>query len=419
MKHKSVRGFHDVLPSQVKRWQYIEAQARNVLESHGFNEIRIPVLEFTDVFQSGIGSTTDIVTKEMYTFEDRDGSYITLRPEGTAGVVRSYIENSLGKISPTTKLYYIGSMFRHERPQKGRYRGFTQIGCEYFGSASPNADVEVISVLWSFFERISFASSVKLEMNSIGDETSRKNYKDALAEFLSPHRESMCEQCGKRLDTNPLRILDCKNAECKKLTDDAPAIIDFLTTNSRDHFNRLIDVLNSLSIPFEINSRIVRGLDYYTETVFEFVTDLLGSQNAIAAGGRYNGLVEQMGGNSTPAVGFALGLERIIILHEQLQKDGFEPSADVYIAWIGDNSFIEGFKVAGEIRKTGKTVVMEHDPKSLKSQLKKANRLNAMFAIIIGEQEVQSGDLIIRNMSESSEVRVKIGDLDRIFEVIG
>lgn len=418
MKFKSVRGFHDILPEQVKRWQYIEGCARDIFESYGFNEIRIPVLEFTDVFQSGIGDATDIVTKEMYTFEDRDGSSVTLRPEGTAGVVRSYIENSMGKKHPTIKLYYIGSMFRHERPQKGRYRGFTQIGCEYFGSASPNADAEIICMLWRFFEKIGFANSVKLEISSVGDEISRKNYKNDLVKFLSPHKDQLCEQCRRKLTINPLRILDCKNEECGRLTEDAPILIDFLTLESKDHFNKLTNLLASLSIPSETNGRIVRGLDYYTETVFEFTTDLLGSQNAVAAGGRYNGLVEQMGGASTPAVGFALGLERIIILHEQLQKDGFEPSTDIFIAWMGDRSFIEGAKVADEIRKNGKTVVMEHDQKSLKSQLKKANRLNAGFAIIIGEEEIKTGTLIIRNMSESSEVKIKTGDWEKISAAI-
>ncbi|MGI9534882.1 MAG: histidine--tRNA ligase [Thermodesulfobacteriota bacterium] len=418
MKFKLIRGFHDILPEKVKRWHYVEKSARDIFESCGFNEIRIPVLEFTGIYQTGIGNTTDIVEKEMYTFEDRDGSSLTLRPEGTAGVVRSYIENSLGKKSPTTKLYYIGPMFRHERPQKGRYRGFNQIGCEYFGSPSPNADAEIINMLWQFFEKIGFSNSIKLELNSIGDEISRKNYKNALLEHLSPIEDQLCDQCKRKLETNPLRILDCKNDGCRKLTDNAPKILDFLTTESSDHFKKLINIFESLSVPFEINSRIVRGLDYYTETVFEFTTDLLGSQNAIAAGGRYNGLVEQMGGPPTPAVGFALGLERIIILHEQLTGGGFEPHADIFIAWIGDNSFTEGFKVANEIRKSGKTVVIEHDQKSLKSQLKRADRLNAKFTIIIGEQEIENGTLIIRDMSESREIKTEIYNMDKIFEII-
>lgn len=419
MKFKSIRGFHDVLPEQVRRWQYIEICARDILESHGFSEIRIPALEFTGVFQSGIGDATDIVTKEMYTFEDRDGASVTLRPEGTAGVVRSYIENSMGRKHSTTKLYYIGPMFRHERPQKGRYRGFTQIGCEYFGAASANADAEIICMLWRFFERTGFADSIDLEINSIGDEVSRKNYKSALLKFLSPHKDRLCEQCRRKLGTNPLRIMDCKNKECRELTEDAPVTTDFLTPESKEHLDQLTGTLEALSVPFKINGRIVRGLDYYTETVFEFTTDLLGSQNAIAAGGRYNGLVEQMGGVFTPAVGFALGLERMVILHEQIQRGGFEPGADVFIAWMGDGAFIKGAKIADEIRKSGKTVVMEHDRRSLKSQLKKADRLSAGFTIIIGEEEIKDGSLIIRNMSESSEVKVKMDDQKRISEVIG
>lgn len=419
MKFKSVRGFHDVLPEQVRRWQYIERCARDILESHGYGEIRIPALEFTGVFQSGIGDATDIVTKEMYTFEDRDGASITLRPEGTAGVVRSYIENSMGRKHSTTKLYYIGPMFRHERPQKGRYRGFTQIGCEYFGAASANADAEIICMLWRFFEGTGFADSIALEINSIGDEVSRKSYKSALLKFLSPHKGQLCEQCRRKLGTNPLRIMDCKSKECREITEDAPVTTDFLTPESKEHLDQLTGTLEALSVPFKINGRIVRGLDYYTETVFEFTTEMLGSQSAIAAGGRYNGLVEQMGGASTPAVGFALGLERMVILHEQLQRGGFEPGADIFIAWMGEGAFIEGAKVADGLRKSGKTVVMEHDRKSLKSQLKKADRLNAGFTIIIGEEEIKDGCLIIRNMSESSEVKVKMGDQERISEVIG
>jgi len=419
MKFKQIRGFHDILPEKIKRWQYIEQCARDTFESYGFNEIRIPVLEFTGIYQTGIGSTTDIVEKEMYTFEDRDGSNVSLRPEGTAGVVRSYIENSMGKKTSTTKLYYIGPMFRHERPQKGRFRGFNQIGCEYFGSPSPNADVEVIKMLWQFFENIGFAGSVKLEINSIGDEASRKNYKNALLKYLNPFNEELCEECRRKLVTNPLRILDCKKEECVKITVKAPDIIDFLTPDSREHFDRLINIFDSLSVPYEINSRIVRGLDYYTETVFEFTTDKLGSQNAVAAGGRYNGLVEQMGGPSTPAIGFALGLERIIILHESLVKDGFEPEAEIFIAWMGENAFIEGFKIANEIRKSKKTVFMEHDQKSLKSQLKRADRLNARYAIIIGEEEIESGIVTIRDMSESTEIKAESNNLDKILELIG
>ena len=417
MKFKLIRGFHDILPEKVKRWQHIENCARDIFEAYGFNEIRIPVLEFTDIFQKGIGTTTDIVVKEMYTFDDRDGSSVTLRPEGTAGIVRSYIENSLGKKSPTTKLYYIGPMFRHERPQKGRYRGFNQIGCEYFGSASPNADAEIIIMLREFFEKIGFGSSVKLELNSIGDEQSRQSYKQALIEYLTPHKEQLCDQCKRKLDTNPLRILDCKNENCRVITEKAPDIMEFLTPESKNHFTKLTEILSSLNVPFEINKRIVRGLDYYTETVFEFTTDLLGAQNAIAAGGRYNGLVEQMGGQSTPAIGFALGLDRIIIMHEQLVGEDFEPEADIFIAWIGEKSFIEGFKIANEIRKQNKTVVIEHDQKSLKSQLKRADRLKARFTIIIGEEELKNNQVLMRNMKRSEEEKID-NNLSKIKEYI-
>jgi len=418
MKYKIIRGFHDILPGEIERWHFIENAAREVFESYGFNELRLPVIESTDIYCTGIGDTTDIVEKEMYTFDDRDGASLTLRPEGTAGVVRSFIENSFYKKSPVSRFYYIGPMFRHERPQKGRYRGFNQIGCEFFGSANAAADAEIILMLWYFFQKIGFTDSVKIEINSIGDEESRNNFKTALVKYLTPLQEGLCDQCKRKLVTNPLRILDCKNKSCKDITKEAPKITDYLSDSSSLHFKMLIQILGELSVPYTINDKIVRGLDYYTETVFEFTTDKLGSQNAVAAGGRYNNLVEKMGGPSTPATGFALGLERIVLLHEQISDEEFKFLTDVYIAWIGEDTFIPAMKIATDLRIRGKSVYIEHDSKSIKSQLKRANKLGAGYTVIIGEVELKSARITVRNMRESSEESIGITDIESLFNYI-
>lgn len=418
MKYKIIRGFHDILPGEIERWHFIENAAREVFESYGFNELRLPVIESTDIYCTGIGDTTDIVEKEMYTFDDRDGSSLTLRPEGTAGVVRSFIENSFYKKSLVSRFYYIGPMFRHERPQKGRYRGFNQIGCEFFGSANAAADAEIILMLWYFFQKIGFTDSVKIEINSIGDEESRNNFKTALVKYLTPLQEGLCDQCKRKLVTNPLRILDCKNESCKDITKEAPKITDYLSESSSLHFKMLIQILAELSVPYTINDKIVRGLDYYTETVFEFTTDKLGSQNAVAAGGRYNNLVEKMGGPSTPATGFALGLERIVLLHEQISDEKFKFLTDVYIAWIGEDTFIPAMKIAIDLRIRGKSVYIEHDSKSIKSQLKRANKLEAGYTVIIGEEELKSARITVRNMRESSEESLGITDSESLFNYI-
>ena len=418
MKYKIIRGFHDILPGEIERWHFIENAAREVFESYGFNELRLPVIESTDIYCTGIGDTTDIVEKEMYTFDDRDGSSLTLRPEGTAGVVRSFIENSFYKKSPVSRFYYIGPMFRHERPQKGRYRGFNQIGCEFFGSANAATDAEIIVMLWYFFQKIGFTDSVKIEINSIGDEESRNNFKTVLVNYLTPLQEGLCDQCKRKLVTNPLRILDCKNERCKNITKEAPKITDYLSDSSSLHFKMLIKILGELSVPYTINDKIVRGLDYYTETVFEFTTDKLGSQNAVAAGGRYNNLVEKMGGPSTPATGFALGLERIVLLHEQISDEEFKFLTDVYIAWIGEDTFIPAMKIATDLRIRGKSVYIEHDSKSIKSQLKRANKLEAGYTVIIGEEELKSARITVRNMRESSEESIGITDTESLFNYI-
>ncbi len=418
MKLRSVKGFHDILPEEIKRWHFIEDQAKSVLEIYGFEELRIPHMEYTDLFSRGIGTTTDIIEKEMYTFNDRDGSSLSLRPEGTAGVVRSYIENSMHAKGAVNKIYYIGNMFRHERPQKGRYRGFNQIGAEFFGSYSPAADAETISMLWQIFDQIGLTDSMTIEINSIGDPESRQAYRNELREFLLPLAEQLCNNCKRKLDTNPLRILDCKNKHCNKVTKDAPSILEFISDNSRQHFEDVKKFLDILDLPYTINDRIVRGLDYYTETVYEITTDLLGAQNAVAAGGRYNGLVELMGGQPTPAVGFAIGMERVVLLHKMRYESWPGLNINVYVAWMGEYSFDTAFKAANNLRKQGISAEIEHSDKSLKSQLKRANKLNADYCLIIGEDELKTGKLKLRNMGEGTEEDLPADEFDTIISRI-
>ncbi len=411
MKIKSIRGFHDILPENIKRWHLIEDAAKYIFELYGFSEIRIPVLEFTDVFARSLGTTTDIVEKEMYTFTDRDGSSLTLRPEGTAGVVRSYIEDSMHAKSSISKLYYTGMMFRHERPQKGRFRGFYQIGAELIGPEEPAADAELVAMLWRFFEEIELTQFLELEISSLGDQNCRPQYKDKLVEYFSPHKNELCEDCQRRLETNPLRILDCKQKGCKEIAADAPSMLDNLCNDCESHFNKVKDNLTSVGIPFSINPKIVRGLDYYTRTVFEITTDQLGSQNAVAAGGRYDGLVNELGGPATAAVGFAMGIERIVLLQEIALPEGFRKEVDVFIAHLGDEARQAAFPLAFNLRNKGISVETDYGTKSLKSQMKRADKLGASYTFIIGEDELKKGVIKVRNMKESSEEDIKLEDI--------
>ncbi len=413
MKIKSIRGFHDILPENIKRWHFIEDAARRIFELYGFSEIRIPVLEFTDLFARSLGTTTDIVEKEMYTFEDRDGSSLTLRPEGTAGIVRAYIEDSMHAKSATSKLYYTGMMFRHERPQKGRFRGFYQIGAELIGPQEPESDAELITMLWRFFEEVELVKYLTLEISSLGDQNCRPGYKDKLVQYFTPRRDELCEDCQRRLEVNPLRILDCKEKQCKEIAADAPSMIDNLCKECENHFSAVKENLSAAGIPFVINPKIVRGLDYYTRTVFEVTTNELGAQNAVAAGGRYDGLVAELGGPDTAAVGFAVGIERMVLLQEKAVPEGFSKELDVFIAHLGDQARGASFPLAFELRKKGISVETEYADKSLKSQMKRADKLGAHFTFIIGDEELQRGVIKVRNMKESSEEDIEI---DKIFD---
>lgn len=414
MKVRSIRGFHDILPEDIGRWHHIEESAKRSCELYGYSEIRIPVLEFTEVFARSIGAATDIVEKEMYTFTDRDGSSLTLRPEGTAGVVRSYVENSMYTKSPQIKLYYTGMMFRHERPQKGRYRGFYQIGAEIFGSEAPESDAELIAMINGFFDGIGLGNSVTLELSSLGDGECRPAYKSMLTEYFSGKKNELCDDCQRRLETNPLRILDCKQKTCIEVSKDAPKMLDNLCDACTEHFTRVKDSLDSIGIPYEINPKIVRGLDYYTRTVFEFTTDQLGAQNAVAAGGRYDGLVKELGGPETPAVGFAMGIERIVLLHKEVIPEGFEKKIDIYIAYLGEEARDAAFRLAYDLRSSGARVEADFCGKSLKSQMKRADKSGAHYTVIIGEEELKSGMVKLRDMKESSEHEVGMEELKKL-----
>lgn len=411
MKIKSIRGFHDILPESIRRWHFIEDAARHIFELYGFSEIRIPVLEFTDVFARSLGTTTDIVEKEMYTFEDRDGSSLTLRPEGTAGVVRAYIEDSMHAKSGISKLYYSGMMFRHERPQKGRFRGFYQIGAELIGPQEPTSDAELITMLWRFFEETELTQFLELEISSLGDQNCRPQYKEKLVEYFTPNKNDLCENCQRRLQANPLRILDCKEKKCKEIAADPPSMLDNLCQECENHFDAVKENLIAADIPFTINPKIVRGLDYYTRTVFEITTQELGAQNAVAAGGRYDGLVKELGGPDIAAVGFAMGIERIVLLQEIAIPEGFPKRVNVYIAHMGDEARKAAFPLATQLRKKGVSVEMEYGNKSLKSQMKRADKLGAAFTFIVGEDELEKGVIKVRDMNESLEEDIKIDEI--------
>ncbi|MER3424666.1 MAG: histidine--tRNA ligase, partial [Nitrospiraceae bacterium] len=347
---RGIKGVKDILPDEIRRWQTIETAARRHSELYGFHEIRVPIFEATELFARSIGASTDIVEKEMYTFQDRDGKSLSLRPEGTAGVVRAYIEHNLGTSSTAQKFYYLGPMFRHERPQAGRLRQFHQFGVESFGSASPLADIEVVALLWRFLTSLRLPD-LTLEINSLGDPEDRAAYTAVLVTFLKQHEGQLCENCRRRMLTNPLRVLDCKTPGCRTVTVGAPRITDHLSLTSRRHFDDVLAGLSGLGIPYILNSRLVRGLDYYTQTAFEVTSRHLGAQNAVGAGGRYDGLVQTLCGPTTPAVGFAVGIERVsLMLPESVLPP---PPKLVYVAAFGHHGQPVGLRVLDQLRSNG------------------------------------------------------------------
>ena len=405
---------NDILPDQSASWQYVERVLGDVLGTYGYREIRLPIVEKTELFQRSIGEVTDIVEKEMYTFEDRNGDSLTLRPEGTAGCVRAAEEHGL-LFNQIQRLWYTGPMFRHERPQKGRYRQFHQIGVECFGMAGPDIDAEVLLMTARMWKALGLRDQVRLELNSLGTAEDRKQYQQALTDYLEQHRERLDEDSQRRLGTNPLRVLDTKVAETQAILEDAPRLSDFIGDESRAHFQGLCQLLDAAGLPYSVNSNLVRGLDYYGKTVFEWVTDALGAQGTVCAGGRYDGLVEQLGGRSTPAIGFAMGMERLILLLEtsQLIPESVHGCPDIYVMAMGDELRQDAFAVAETLRDqcSDLSVVSHCGGGGFKSQMKKADRSGARLAIIIGDDEKAAGEVSLKDMTNAEQVRVARQDL--------
>ncbi|WP_223268840.1 histidine--tRNA ligase [Marinobacter nauticus] len=390
-KIQAIRGMNDILPDQTPVWQYVESTVRRVLGQYGYQEIRMPVVEHTELFKRSIGEVTDIVEKEMYTFEDRNGDSLTLRPEGTAGCVRAAEEHGL-LFNQTRRLWYTGPMFRHERPQKGRYRQFHQIGVECFGMAGPDIDAELLILTARLWSALGLSDHARLEINSIGTSDSRKVYRQALVAYLEQYQDKLDDDSKRRLTTNPLRILDSKDPATREILQGAPSLDAYLDDESRQHFEQLKAMLDAAGVAYTVNPALVRGLDYYGKTVFEWITDSLGAQGTICAGGRYDGLVEQLGGKPTVAVGFAMGLERLILLLETLElvPEHVNNQADVYVTAMGDQAVAPAMALAETLRNElpGRIVVSHCGGGSFKSQMKKADRSGARFAVILGENEV-------------------------------
>jgi histidyl-tRNA synthetase len=417
MKITSIKGFADILPEQVGLWQQVEAAARRVFEAYSFSEIRIPIIERTELFSRSIGETTDIVEKEMYTFEDRDSRSIeasdatklTLRPEGTAGVVRAYVEAEMYKVEPVRKLYYMGPMFRRERPQKGRMRQFHQIGAEALGRSDPFIDAEILLLLNDFFGAVGL-TELSLQINSLGDSECRPQYREKLLAFLKAREESLCANCRRRIDRNPLRALDCKEPGCIAATQDAPSILDSLCVNCREHFATVQRLLREINVEYTLNPRMVRGLDYYCRTTFEWTTTQLGSQSAVAAGGRYDGLVEQLGGPAIPGVGFAMGVERLTMLLK-MQESAPAAGPDLYIVWVGEKARDWAFPLVHRLRKKNIAVELEGEVRSLKSQMRRADKFKALSVLIVGDDELAQGKAVLRDMASKHQDEIS---LDRI-----
>jgi len=414
MLYQAPRGTSDILPQEQAYWRYIEQKVADIGQLYGYERIDAPAFEDTRLFARSVGEDTDIVKKEMYTFEDRGGSLLTLRPEGTAPVCRAYLEHGLHNRPQPVKLYYIASIFRYERPQAGRYRQHYQFGYEAIGDDDPALDAEVIDMAWQFFSSVNLRH-LSLQLNSIGCKKCRPGYIAALKDYYADHTHELCSDCKTRLKRNPLRLLDCKKPSCQQIADFAPRSIDYLCPECEEHFSRLKRYLELLDLPFVVNHHLVRGLDYYTRTVFEIQPEEGGTQSTLVGGGRYDDLIEELGGKPTPAIGFAAGIERII-LNLKRQKVAIPPlpKPQVFIANIGDEAKDEAIKLASTLRRAGIGVIEAVGNKSLKAQLRQANNLGVGYAVIIGEQEVKSGTVILRDMTSAKQKNIPISQLEGI-----
>ncbi len=410
---------NDCLPTQSPLWQKLENAVKNTVSAYGYNEVRMPIVEETNLFSRAVGEETDVVSKEMYTFDDRNGDSLTLRPEGTAGCVRACIQNSLIN-RDEQRLWYMGPMFRHERPQKGRYRQFHQCGVEVFGLNGPDVDAELIMMTARLWRELGINEHVRLELNSIGSQEDRADYRTALVAFLEQHIDVLDEDCKRRMHTNPLRVLDTKNPDVQAILGDAPRLSEYLGEESKAHFAGLCELLDAAGIEYTVNERLVRGLDYYNRTVFEWITESLGAQGTVCGGGRYDGLVEQLGGKSTPAVGFAMGLERLVLMLETLELTEVRRSVDVYVVTAGEGTMMAGMKLAEQLREAAPGVrVMNHfGGGNFKKQFKRADKVGAVVALVLGENEVAENTVVLKDLVggeqetyNQSEVAEKIAAL--------
>jgi len=406
MKLKGVRGAPDLLPQESARWQRVEATTRSLLQRYGYAEIRTPVFERTELFVRGIGEGTDIVEKEMYTFTDQGEVNLTLRPEGTAPVVRAYLEHQMAAQFPLVKVYYLGPMFRRERPQSGRYRQFHQIGVEAIGSDQPAVDAEVIDLLWALMVEELRIPDLQLRLNSIGDAACRPTIRDRLLRYMADRSSGLCPDCQGRLKRNPLRIMDCKQAGCQSLVAEAPKPLDGLCEACAAHFAEVRSLLDILKIPYTIDDRLVRGLEYYTKTAFEVINPRLGAQNALAGGGRFDGLIEAMGGPSTPGVGFAVGLERVMASLPSAPEEG--ALHGVYVATIGQEAQRTGMGLLQELRRRGVRGLMDLEARSLKGQMRQANKERVRYCLILGEEELRQGQVALRDMVKADQISVAL-----------
>ncbi len=404
------KGTADILPSQSHKWHYVENIIRDTCRLYGFSEIRTPVFEHTEVFVRGVGDTTDVVTKEMYTFEDKGGRSITLRPEGTAGIVRSFIENGIFNDPLPAKLYYLINCFRYEKPQKGRLRQFSQFGVELFGATSPQTDAHVISLPYAVFERLGL-KDIELNINSIGCKTCRAKYREALIEYFEDKKDRLCPTCNERLYKNPMRILDCKSDICADIAKDAPKILDYLCDDCENHFNSVKTLLDGMGIAYKVNPYIVRGLDYYNRTVFEFISNNIGAQGTVCGGGRYDGMTEQLGGANYAGIGFAMGLERIMLLLDDSVVSA--PTPDIYLASMGERAKTECSRIAMALTSAGVSVEYDLMDRSLKAQMKFANKIGAKTVAVIGDSELDSGIVKIKNMADGTETETDISAINK------
>lgn len=411
-KLRCVKGMHDILPADMPKWHFVENCYRELVSRFGYEEIRTPILEPLDLFVRGIGDATDIVEKEMYSFEDKGSSKLALRPEGTASVIRAFLQNNLESLSPVSKMYYIGPMFRRERPARGRYRQFFQAGAELIGVEDASADAEIISMAYEFVSSLGIRD-IAVQLNTLGDAPARPIYREALVQFFSHKKEILCADCNRRMSTNPLRILDCKVPACVEAREGAPSVYEFLSNEAIDHFDELKRLLSLYNVPYSVTPTMVRGLDYYTRTIFEIqgADDVLGAQSTIVGGGRYNGLVKQLGGRQTPTIGFAFGIERLLLLLSE--KSISSKPETVFVAGVGEGGFDRTITIAQKLRGAGLKVEVPYRTGSLRAQLKKADKSGAFVSIIAGADEAAQQSVTLRNMTTGEQQIIPTVELER------